>query len=238
MKIVNYTSLVLGLIALSDSACATITINGQFGQAFAVNGTTTMPNGTLWALIVDGGDSVLPGMNVNSSLAQTAASGAAGVTLINTTFSGKSFTLGTLFGTDTVFAMGKIDSLVSGAAGGAAPALNLTLGVNGLVTGRNYGFYYFPGLTFTTTSATYTVGSSVGGINSALADSGAGTSGMVIPSDGATVTQGVSTSAGGAFGGSTPDSSFKAVALNAVPEPSAILLGAIGALGLLRRRRN
>jgi hypothetical protein len=237
MKTIKYASLVLGLFALGSSVNAAITISASFGQAFNTDGTTPVATGTLWALIVDGGDGTLPGgLTANTSLAGlVAANGASATTLINTTFDGVDFTLGTLFGTDTVFALGGFTGL-AGAPGTAAPVLELTIGTYGVAVGRVYGFYFFPGKIFTTQGATYTADASVGGINSSITDSGAGfDSGMVIPSDGATAAQGALTNAGGDLGGSMSDSSFAAVA---IPEPSAVLLGSLGALFLLRRRRN
>jgi hypothetical protein len=236
MKLNKYVGLALGLIALSSSASATVTLNGQYGQAFNVDGTTTVPDGTLWALVVDSNaDSTMAGVGLNSSLSQVFASGQAGKDLINSTFGGKTFSIGSNFGLDTVFALGGFNSSAVGVAGAAATAVaGLTLGTNGLAQGANYSFFFFPGVIFTTEGAQYTVGGSVGGVNLSTADAGAGTAGMVIPADGATVFQGANT--GGDLGGSVPNSSFAAVPL--VPEPSSALLGAIGALGLLRRRRN
>ena len=238
MQLNKHVGLVLGLIALSNSANATVTLNGQYGQAFQTNGTTVVPDGTLWAMVVDtNADNTIAGLGLDSSLAQLAASGAAGLQAINTTFGGTSFTLGSNFGLDTIFALGGFNSAALVVPGSAATSVaGLNLGTNGLGAGLNYSFFFFPGVTFTTSGARYTVGSSVGGINKSTADAGAGTAGMIIPANGATVFQGASTNAGGDLGGSVPNSSFAAVAL--VPEPSTALLGAIGALGLLRRRRN
>ena len=238
MRLNKHAGLVLGLIALSSSANATVTLNGQYGQAFQADGTTAVPDGTLWALVVDtDGDNIIAGLGLDSSLTQLAASGAASLQAINTTFGGKSLTLGSNLGLDTIFALGGFNSAALSVPGSAATAVaGLNLGTNGLAAGLNYSFFFFPGVSFTTSGASYTVGSSVGGVNRSTADAGGGTAGMIIPANGATVFQGASTSAGGDLGGSVPNSSFTAVAL--VPEPSAVLLGAIGALGLLRRRRN
>jgi hypothetical protein len=235
MKLKKYVSLAFGLVLLSGSSYGAVTIATQFGQAFLVDGTTLVPDGTLWAAIVDtNNNSALPGMSVNSSLAQTAATGQAGIDSINGLFAGKSLALGSLFGGDAVIAMGGFASGGVGVAGATAPTLSLSLGgANGTATGRIYGFYYFPGVTFTSEGETYNVGGSIGGINTTLADANTATDGMIIPTDTFVVTQGASTAN---LGGIIPTSSFTAVAL--VPEPSAALLGAIGALGLLRRRRN
>ncbi len=229
--------MLLGLVALASSASAAITINGQYGVAFNVNGTTPVDSGTLWILVVDANnDNYIAGMSLDSSIAQLAGT-APGLATINSTFGGKSISLGSSFGLDTVFALGGFNPQALGVAGSASTAVSgLTLGTNGLATGLKYGFFFFPGVAYTTQGATYNVGSSVGGVNRTTADVGGGTAGMIIPANGATPFQGASTFAGGEIGGSTPDSSYAAVTL--IPEPSVALLGAFGALGLLRRRRN
>ena len=239
MKYKKQISLILGLLAITSSASfATVTMNTQFGVATATS-AAAVPDGTLWALIVDNGDNTLPGgLALNSGLNSSVNSS------VVSAFNGVNFTLGTVFGGaggDTVFALGAFNGTgVLGVAGSTSNSVaGLTLGVNGLVAARNFAFYFFPGVTFTTQSATYTANGQVGGMNSTSADAGAGTGPMVIPSEGATTNPGASTFAGGDLGGSTPDATFRAVAISAaIPEPSAALLGAIGVLGLLRRRRN
>ena len=242
MKAVKYLGIALGLVALSSSANATVLINGSFGQAFANlassgNTTTVVPNGTLWALIVDGGDGVLPaGLSSGQSIgAKAAANLIATTAAAEASFGNRSFTLGSLFGTDTVFALGGFTG-GAGAPGTAAPALDLTLNINGLVTGRTYGFYYFPGVTFSNAAATYASAGTVGGING-VADASAALDAMIVPADNYAGSQGFNTTIG-ALGGETPNTSMTTVIVSAVPEPSSALLGAFCALGLLRRRRN
>lgn len=215
----------LGLVASSFGA---ITISTQFGVANSVS-NTPVPDGTLWALIVDNGNNVLPGgMATNSSISASITEG------VLADFSTLSLSLGTVIGGDTVFALGGFNgSSTLSIAGTTADVVEATLGTLGLVSGRAYGFYYFPGKTFTTQGATYSGFGEVGGVNTLLNDAGAFTDGMIIPNDGFTVTQGASTP--GDLGGSITQGAFTAVP---IPEPSAALLGALGALGLLRRRRN
>ena len=217
---------------------AAVTIAFSAGSALLANGTaanplagnTAVPNGTLWVVIVDtNNNSALPGMALNSSVFETAQT-EGGRTSINSLFApSQNIALNSVIGGDTVFGIGGFSSALAGFAGGAAPLLSdLTL-----PAGRNYGFYFFPGVTFTTTGATYQIGGSVGGIHSSVDDPDNAAFAMVIPPDGNTVDQGVLSVSNG---GLATNSRFTAVTL--VPEPSAALLGAVGALGLLRRRRN
>lgn len=230
----NKSILAVGLLAaLTLPSYSAVTISTQFGVALDKN-SAAVPDGTLWALVVDNGDNVLPGgLALNSSI-KAASALAGGLDLINATFGGASLALGTSLGGDTVFALGGFNGGATlGVGGSTADAVILTLGANGLASGRNYAFYYFPGTLFTTEGATYSGFTQVGGVNTNTADAGALTDGMIIPNDGFTVTQGASTP--GDLGGSFSQSGFTSVEL--IPEPSAALLGAIGVLGLLRRRR-
>ena len=237
MKSKKYTSLIIGLLAATSGITfATVTISTQFGQAFDA-ASATVPDGTLWALIVDDGVGTLPGGMLTDGSGLSAAY-ALNSTLVNDTFAGQSIGIGTSFGGDIVFGMGAFNGENDlGVPGSTTNGLaGLVLGENGLATGRAIGFYFFPGVTYTA-AGTYNIGSQVGGISTLVADAGAGTDGMVVPADSGAVFIGANTDAGGDLGGSMTDAAFTAVTLTAVPEPSAALLGAIGALGLLRRRR-
>ncbi|MBX3741327.1 MAG: PEP-CTERM sorting domain-containing protein [Akkermansiaceae bacterium] len=212
------TSILL-LLGATLPASATITLTTAFGNAYTAAGAT-VPNGTLWALVVDtNNDSSFMGQfGVNTSLSLAGAN--------NLFATGNSIALGTLLGGDTVFAMGGFN-----ADGTSYDQANLTIGLNGVQQGLKFAFVWFPGVTFTTEGATYTVGTQVGALHSntdavALGD-------MVIPADGAVLPTGAGTADGA--GGTLPASRFTAVQL--IPEPSTMLLGAFGALGLLRRRR-
>lgn len=221
------------------SANAAVTVNVSFGSAFD-SVSAAVPNGTLWVMIADSDDnsSFAGGFNINSSLTNAVAAAAA--------FGGQSLSVGTVIGGDTIFAMGGFNSAAAGGIPGAN-VVSLTLasgGVNGVATGRNFAIYWFPGLTYggpggatgSTTAAGYSVnvGSTfqVGGIHDSGTDAGLGYEALVFPAAGAT-NPGV---ANDNFDGTLPDSRF--VAVNAVPEPSVALLGGLGVLALLRRRRD
>lgn len=203
------------------SAPAAVTLNTQFGTAFDSSGVA-VANGTLWALVVDVGSNGFTGFGANSSLASQPA-----LTADAFFTAGQSLAVGGNLNGNTIFRMGGFNGAGPGITDGP---VGITYGVNGTAAGLNYAFYWFPGATFTGGSSE-TIGSQVGGINTTSND-GIFDFGMVLPPDGALASTGAATAEGG---GSLADSSFQAV--NLIPEPSAALLGAIGALGLLRRRR-
>lgn len=219
--------LLFSSLACASSAFATITLNTAFGVASNSAGTA-VPDGTLWALVVDGGNSSFAG---GFGLNATMTAAGANVDFV----SGQTFSLGSLFGSDRVFALGGFNGAGSQSiAGSTFDAISLDPVTNtALVAGRQAAFYFFPGVTFTSAGATYTIGSQIGGINGA-ADVNSGTeAGLIIPADGSTVGFGLGTSA---LGGSVADSSFRSVVL--IPEPSSALLGVLGGSLLLRRRRD
>ncbi|KAB2637828.1 MAG: hypothetical protein DVB25_09215 [Verrucomicrobia bacterium] len=217
------------LIATAISASASVTIVGQYG----VNYTSALtpievPNGSLWALVVSSDGTF------GKTGTTFGANGFITTAIANATFTaGQSLSLGAIAGTsDSVFAMGTFDSSLSGMLGLAAPTSILTLGTNGVAAGKDYAFFFFPGGTLS--GGTGTIGSQAGAYNTTIADAGNSLVGMVIPSEGGTVTAGAADPSA-LSGTSLTQTAFKAV--NLVPEPSAALLGALGALGLLRRRR-
>ncbi len=212
-------------------AGAAVSLNTQFGQAYNSDGTTTVADGTLWALVVAPGTS-FAGFDINGSLK---ASNTTTPGIADTFFtSGQSLSLGGAVGTGTIFAMGAFNGTDSGLAGLYTGAVAVDYGTFGTAASRNFAFYWFPGATFTGVEANpQTIASQVGGLNN-TSDDGVFNIGMVLPADGALLSTGAATT--GDAGGSLSVSAFSAVTL--IPEPSAALLGAIGALGLLRRRRN
>lgn len=204
-------------IFLCCSVHAAVTMNMSFGTAFDNQGVA-VSDGMLWVLVADDGDSKFQGFGVGSSLIDPSG------------FStGSEISIGGTIGSDTIFAMGEFNGSATEVDGFVSFADSFEIGVNGVVSGNAFAFYYFPDVEFTGDTAI--TGSQVGGIH-ANSDATSQADGMYIPGEGSTSSPGaVSSSAGG----SIPDSNFTAVA---IPEPSAALLGGLGALVLLRRRRN
>lgn len=214
---------------------ATVTLGYTFGVHFDSLGDA-VPDGTLWALVVDhDANNTFAGFGLDGSLhaADQLSPGIA-----DTFFTaGQSISLGGLVGGGTVFAMGGMNG-GDGSTTGSLSSLDITL--NGLAVGRNFAIYWFPGATFSgVESNPQTIENEVGGMQNATVDvipAGAEyfNTGMVIPPDGSDIS-----SIGGAsvttLAGNIADTSFTAVTL--IPEPSTALLGAFGALALLRRRR-
>ena len=216
-------TLLLTLLLATASANATVTIQGFYGTLFN-SSNVAVPNGTVFALVVDSNssNSFAGGFGLNSSIDSQANANAAFT-------AGQTLTLGGTLGGDTIFALGTVDSSVSGAAGTAGPVLTLTLGQNGLAANLNYAIYWFPGANLNGNIAT--IGTQAGGIHS-TGSPALDVLGMTVPAEGATVSQGFVTSD---QGGNVAAANVHA--WNLVPEPSAALLGLLGAVGLIRRKR-
>ena len=223
------------LLAAALPATATITMNTQFGAAFKADGTTLVADGTLWALVIDSdsSNSFYGGFGLDQSITN------ASLVSSSAFATSQALTLGSTLGstTDKVIALGGF----SGAAPGiTTDAVELAVGTNGVVAGAKFAFYWFPNVSYTSGTNSYTLpasstsGAQFGGMNSTIAD-GIFDTGMVIPADGALSAIGAATASNDG-GGSLSNARFTAAV--AVPETSSALLGAIGALGLLRRRRN
>ena len=231
MKLTKKIGTLLAALALtSPVAFATISMDMSFGFCRTSAGAL-VPDGTLWALIVDSsGDSALPQLALNSGISASSSS----------PFWYANLSVGGTVGGDTVFAMGGFNGTatdISLTGWTSASLTGVTLGTNGLVAGKNFGFYWFPGATYTGAGA-YQVGNGlghqVGGIQTTLIDPNNGADPMVVPTDPATIAPGAN-SIDSQGPGSLPNSQFLATSI--IPEPSSMLLGALGALGLLRRRR-
>lgn len=208
---------------------AAVTLNTDFGNAYNSSGVA-VGTGTLWALVVDHDtNNTFAGFGLDGSLysANVSSPGIAN----NFFTANQTISLGGVVGGGTVFAMGGF----SGNDGSTVNQVITDLGINGLVAGRNFAFYWFAGAAFTgVQSNPQTISNQVGGIQNNTSNVGGGgfTTGMVIPADGNTVTVGANNIA---RGGSIANNEFLSVTL--IPEPSTLLLSALGVLALLRRRR-
>jgi hypothetical protein len=223
--------LLVGLSALliASNANATVTLNFQFGQ-LTDSSATTLQDTALWAIIYDdNGDGTLPGgLDGNSSLTE------ADRTAANAAFLGVNIQKDTVVDGDKILFTGEIEgSLGDGIVGDQR---NFDLNSLGLATGVRWGFYWFPGLTTASTNLPSSDPFEIGAIQEDNANTGSGgNAGMTIPSDGANVVVAYfdNTTSGNASG--LDEDRFQAIL---VPEPSALLLGVLGGLALLRRRRS
>lgn len=208
--------ILLIILGLTVSASAAISLTGSYGELRDSAGNP-VANGTLFVLVGFTGSSFSGGLAVNSTITEVGAN-AAFVT-------GQTITLGSaLAGLGTIFHVGST-------TGSTAEVALAGLDNSGNVaSGNSYAIYWFPGQVVS--AGPETVGGQVGGFSSSGGTPGFSLDGMVIAPNGQDVTQGFATvSGGGNIANALPQ------AVNLVPEPSAALLGALGALGLLRRRR-
>ena len=224
-------------VAIASVSNAAITLGGTALKNVQGTTSTDLVAGRLGLIIVDtAGDGFLTGLtggtspaagNVFSSVNKYSTTGA-GLT-INSTFGGDlvvaRLTTSTSFG----------DTSMAGALIGftATPYLN-----------KNFAIVWFDTLT---TAGSETVASA--GVNFGIArgadwtfpaaDSGAFTYGTGVSNlDQITLGAGGSSTAATAAAGQTVAFATAGTSLQFVPEPSAAILGAVGALVLLRRRRN
>lgn len=213
MKLQKYLALVAAMTGLASAATVNVQISQGANQAtnFA-NADGSVSNGLVWGLIFSTGNSTFSVFD-NGFVLSTSLNG----TLIA--------------GTDDYF----ISSAVLTAQGTTTDAANpgkinimnsIQMNVpatNSIVTGTPFAVIWFDS---TVTSATQALGAGTkyGILTDPL---------MVVPAAGAT--QNVSS-----LFSTTPDPTKLANGrtVTGIPEPSSALLGAIGALGLLRRRRN
>lgn len=221
MKSYLFVLLAAGIVT---NVSASVTLSTAFGTAYDSSGDV-IPDGTLWALVIDNGDLSFPGgVGLDAGITASAAS---------TSFStGQKFSVGTNFGSDRVLAIGGFNGDASASPGGTFDVLSIDEAADPSVIGKTTAFYFFPGVTFASGVSEYSIGTQVGGVTGAPNEASGTEVGMVIPASGA-VGFGIGTAG---IGGNTPDSRFTAV--NLVPEPSSALLSLLGVLGLLRRKRN
>jgi len=224
------TKLIVSLFAVMVIPASAVTIN-VFSGAYRNNANVAVPDGTLFALVADTdgsgtfGGAASFGPNASLSAPQS----------LGLFTQGQTLTTGSLLGGDTIFGLGTVKGVALGDGPGIADQV-FSFTLTAATSGLNYALFWFPGGTLNGAGTIGTIGGQAGGINNLVA--GGGNTGMTIPTNNAaSVSQGALDPANG---GAVPVTRFQAFATTgaAVPEPSAALLGAIGALGLLRRRRN
>lgn len=221
MKLQNLI-LALALGSAATASAATVVVQFSSGTATVATGFAdalgSASAGLAWGIIVSNGDSVFSPVPEGFMLSTTTGSGTAGTQLglTNDYYFGSSVLTAAQATGGEAGVLGKIGQLSA-----------ITKGVSAL-TGSPFALVWFDR---SVTSATGTV---AGGTKYGLLTDPS----FVIPADG--VTQSLATAAalnGGASGDLVKPANTVTV-VNSVPEPSATLLGVIGALGLLRRRRN
>jgi len=237
------TSKILALATmLTVSSQGATSITGVLGSAFKANdGTTNVPTGALVMIIADtGGDGFL---NLGSLGAVSASlNGASAKNTITGAQAG--ITAGSLFGGDTV-----VTTSLAGASGSIG---NIMTGVNLTpYVGKNFAVVWFnatPAALTTNIANAYFGMIRLADWTLPLSDSGATFTMSSTDASGATsyYSTGAAATASqvgaGFFTGTgtaanTGSTSVRSATFQVVPEPSAALLGALGALGLLRRRR-
>ena len=222
-------------VALASVSNAAITLSGTALKNVQGTSAVDLTAGKLGLIIVDtAGDGFLTGFSPGA----TASGNAMSPSTYGTAGSGLS--ISSTFGGDLVVArlttsVSFGDATMSGTLTGftATPYLN-----------KNYANVWFNTLT-TAGAETIAPGGTFFGIARGgdwtfpAADSGTFSFGTgALNLDQITLAAGGSTSAATAAAGQSVAFATAGTSLSFVPEPSAALLGALGALGLLRRRRN
>lgn len=212
------------------SCFAALSIEIQVG---VLNTSTSaiVPDTSLWAIIYDdNGDTQLPGgLGDGTSLtaANTAQTAAA--------FTGATITGGGAIGDDRILAVFEVDGAgTSGREGLSIQTINLTDGEWSALSGRQWGIYWFPGLSIG--DSTLTASFEIGGIRENAPNSG-GSIGMTLPTFVAETSPTYTASAlddSVDVDGDLSTSRFTAIV---VPEPATLTLAALGLTALLRRRR-
>ena len=222
-------------VALASVSNAAISLSGTALKNVQGTSAVDLTAGKLGLIIVDtAGDGFLTGF---SPLAT-----ASGNAMSPTTYSpdGSGLTISSTFGGDLVVA--RLTTSVS--FGDATMSGTLTNFTAASYLNKNYAIVWFNTLTTAGAETTAPAGAYFGIARGGdwtfpAADSGAYTFGTgALNLDQITLAAGGSTSAATAAAGQSVAFATAGTSLSFVPEPSAALLGALGALGLLRRRRN
>ena len=223
--------LFLGLLTVTSHAAVTLSGTGLTG-AKTTDGATNIPTGTLALLIVDVAGNGF--FNLGTSLAANTALTSTNDPGLNAS---QSLVIGQTFGGETIL------NRLSSPGGGTFSSFLPNLSIAGM-EGKNFAIVWFSNVLLATGDTTVPSTAKWGIIRGSdwtlpAADSGSfamnatdtgGAGTYYAPSalTGGAATTAFRTTTNGTLGGTS---------FSIVPEPSAALLGALGALGLLRRRR-
>jgi len=229
------------LTLFSGVSQAAITISGTVGTSFKGNdGTTNLPVGSLFLVIADTGVAGFLNPAVTPSTAARTSAHDPEISIIDA-----SITAGATFGGDTILAIGSVTSA------GVLPTMLTNVAIAGYES-KPFALVYFQKSAATLGTETlanqyygvlrlsdWTLPASDSGTFTMSATDATPSTNYYSTSNAITALQVGATgffTGSGTAGDVTND--IKAATFQIVPEPSAALLGAIGALGLLRRRRN
>ena len=222
---------ILGLLSVAANAAVTISGTG-LTNVKSTDGATNIPTGSLALLIVDVAGNGF--FNLGTSLAANTALTSTNDPGLNST---QSLVIGQTFGGETIL------NRLSSPGGGTFASFLPNLTIAGM-EGKNFAVVWFSNVLAATGDTTvpgtakwgiirgsdWTLPAADSGTLSMNATDSAGALSYYAPSAvaGGAATTAFRTTTNGTLGGAS---------FAIVPEPSAALLGALGALGLLRRRR-
>ena len=225
------TKIVMAIGLLSMGANAATTLSGNaMTKPFSSSGGTLVATGSIAMLIVDTAGDGFIGLGSVAGGTLLTSTNDPGLTAAQ-----MSSTVGGTFGGDTIAAVYSI--------GGTGIPGTLSLAADSALYGKQFAMVFFNTATITDASNygiargsdwTFPVSDIGGGIAFNNTDSSGAASFYQITSTAPTANQ----IANGFYTNAAGDASTVFNVVDGVPEPSAALLGAIGALGLLRRRRN
>ena len=219
----------IAVSTITANAAVTITVSNTTSVLtnLVINTGDDNTQRLVWGIIVDGSNNgLLSGSYLGNGINSTALHSKLGPQILNTSAGATDDVLylaGSVFSTS-----GTGDS----STGKARPLsiTNIAMNTNGVGTGDAFSLVWFD-LDHTDLGSTTLTGTANTSVPNLLAGLKYGVLGVsqAIPTDGQTLT--IATN----YTGADP---VRTANFTLVPEPSAALLGAVGALGLLRRRRN
>lgn len=228
-------------------AFAALSLEVQVGTLLD-SSSNPVSDGSIWAIIIDDGDGILPG---GLSVSSSTTLGAANAAQAYDHFAGKTIEADAMINGDQILQVFFVD----GENTSGVPALSTQTLVFldaewQAMSGKQWAIYWFPGITppplppptpenpNPILSVILPTGEfEIGGIRQITANSG-GNVGMVIPN----FVEDVSAALTAAFLDNTEDMGgdldvSRFVAISVIPEPSAMVLVLLGSALLLRRRR-